>query len=110
MFGSQLQKTLNQKQRTPPGMKLICTDFVWAVKPVFSRRIDRKWTLNSCTLNFDPPQGIERSAAIKNKSAHGEPVEPLEWDPFLVSIRESHIPRGLKKGNKKNSHSNVCAS
>src|SRR5262249_60857815 len=27
-----------------------------------------------------------------------------------ASIRESQSPRGLKKGNKKNSHTNVCAS
>jgi hypothetical protein len=30
------------------------------------------------TLNFEPPLGVERSVAIENKSAHGEPVEPLE--------------------------------
>jgi hypothetical protein len=29
-------------------------------------------------LNFESPSGLERSAAIENKSAHGEPVEPLE--------------------------------
>jgi hypothetical protein len=29
-------------------------------------------------LNFEPPQGVERSEAVANKSAHGEPVEPLE--------------------------------
>ena len=29
-------------------------------------------------LNFELPQGFERSIAIENKSAHGELVEPLE--------------------------------
>jgi hypothetical protein len=37
-------------------------------------------------------------------------VERLERDPFLVSIRESHIPRGLKQRMRKSSDRNVCAS
>ena len=30
-----------------------------------------------------------------------ERLERLEWDSFLVSIRGSQIPRGLKKGTRK---------
>src|SRR5262249_36025346 len=37
---------------------------------------------------------LERSRAIENKSAHGEPVEPLERDPFLVSIRDHTFCEG----------------
>jgi hypothetical protein len=47
-------------------------------------------------LGLEPPQGVERLERF-------ERLERLERDPFLVSIRGSHIPRGLKKGIKKNS-------
>jgi hypothetical protein len=44
-------------------------------------------------LNFEPAQGFDRRAAFENKSAHGEPVEPLERDSFLVSEAIERLER-----------------
>jgi hypothetical protein len=49
--------------------------------------------LELLNLELEPPQGIERSEAIENKSAHGEPVEPLErleQDPFFGKHHRNH--------------------
>src|SRR5262249_19609287 len=46
--------------------------------------------------NFELPLGVkrlERSEAIENKSAHGEPVEQLELASFVVSAAMERLER-----------------
>ena len=56
-------------------------------------------------LNLEPPLGVRRFEL-------SEAVELLErLEPALFDEHQgSHISGGIEKGNKKNSHRNVCAS